>query len=173
MHLLNHKSNPEIKKLSKSAAFIIAALLVLFNPGCGRDAFYEDFKETADETWSIDDAKEFTVNIDNNSLSYRLIFTIRNTTDYPYSNLYLFFTTIDPNNIATRDTIECLLADRSGRWLGRGIGKIRESRFLIREQFIFADTGNYRFILEQAMRDEQLRGITDIGLRLEQITLSH
>jgi len=171
MHLLNHKSIPGIKILSKSAAFIIAALLLLFNAGCGRDAFYESFSQTTEETWSIDNPKEFEVKIDNNTVNYRLIFTIRNTTDYPYSNLYLFFTTINPNGTSTRDTIECLLADRSGRWLGSGSGKIRESRFLIREQFAFPDTGNYRFILEQGMRDEHLHGITDVGLRLDQITL--
>lgn len=172
MHLLNRLAHNNTRTSGKSLIPIIALLLALFGSGCSNDAFFEEFSETREETWNMDDHKEFQVKIVDHLASYRLIFTIRNTTNYPYSNLYMFFTTIHPDNTATRDTIECLLADRSGRWLGKGTGRIRESRFLIREQFAFPDTGDYRFILEQAMRDEKLNGITDIGLRLEQITLS-
>jgi gliding motility-associated lipoprotein GldH len=151
-------------------AWLVAIIIVtVINTSCSNDAFYEEFREVKNEAWDMADIKEFPVHINDTSANYRLIITIRNTTDYAYSNLYMFFTTINPDQTASRDTIECLLADRYGNWLGKGFGKIRENRFLIRGQYSFPDTGDYFFTLEHGMRDEVLEGITDIGLRIEKI----
>ncbi|MBE0661615.1 MAG: gliding motility lipoprotein GldH [Bacteroidales bacterium] len=147
--------------------FLLVLAVVITS--CNDNAYYEEIKPVEGELWDMRDIKEFSVNVDNSEASYRLIFTVRNTTDYAYSNLYLFFTTTYPDQEITRDTIECLLADRSGQWLGKGVGKIRESRFLIKDRMNFPDTGNYIFTLEQAMRDETLPGIADIGIRIENI----
>lgn len=148
-------------------AFIFSVLL-----SCNEDAYFEEYRKVEQDTWHMDDIKEFTIQIDDTS-AYRMIINIRNTTDYSYSNLYMFLTMLHPRQSARRDTIECLLADPYGHWLGKGVGKIRESRFLIKDNFSFPDTGNYLFKIEQAMRDVTLEGIADVGLRIEKISLSN
>lgn len=151
---------------------LILTFFILLSPSCSNDAYYEEFRKVDKEAWHMHDIKEYVVNISDTTTAYRLIFTIRNTTDYAYSNLYMFFTTVKPDQSIMRDTIECLLADRYGYWLGKGVGKIRENRFLIKDHQTFTDTGEYRFTLEQAMRDEVVKGIADVGLRIEKVTLS-
>jgi gliding motility-associated lipoprotein GldH len=146
------------------------AFVISLSTSCSSDAYYEEFREVEKEAWHTNDIKEYIVDVSDTTSVYRLIFTIRNTTDYAYSNLYMFFTTIKPDQSTVRDTIECLLADRYGYWLGKGVGKIRENRFLIKDQHNFSDIGEYKFTLEQAMRDEVLEGIADIGLRIEKVT---
>jgi gliding motility-associated lipoprotein GldH len=146
------------------------AFFFFLSTSCSNDAYYEEFREVDKEAWHMNDIKEYKVDISDTTAAYRLIFTIRNTTDYAYSNLYMFFTIVKPNQSTERDTIECLLADRYGYWLGKGVGKIRENRFLIKDQHTFTNAGEYKFTLEQAMRDEVLEGIADVGLRIEKVT---
>lgn len=156
----------------KSKVLFLLVLTVVIT-GCNNNTYFEEIRPVEDELWDMRDIKKFTVHADDTEANYRLIFTVRNTTDYAYSNLYLFFTITYPDQKITHDTIECLLADRSGQWLGKGIGKYRESRFLIKDPLNFPDTGYYSFTLEQAMRDEILTGIADVGLRIENITQAH
>jgi gliding motility-associated lipoprotein GldH len=146
------------------------AFFIFLSTSCSNDAYYEEFREVDKEAWHMHDIKEYMVDVSDTTAVYRMIFTIRNTTDYAYSNLYMFFTTVKPDQSIMRDTIECLLADRYGHWLGKGVGKIRENRFLIKDHHSFTDTGEYKFTLEQAMRDEVLEGIADVGLRIEKVT---
>jgi gliding motility-associated lipoprotein GldH len=154
-------------RTSKAFLLLVISVVVM---GCSDNAYYEEIRPVENEMWDMRDIKEFNVNVNNSDADYRLIFTVRNTTDYAYSNLYLFFTTTYPDQKTTRDTIECILADRSGQWFGKGVGKFRESRFLIKDHLSLPDTGNYSFTLEQAMRDEILAGISDIGIRIENKT---
>lgn len=98
--------------------------------------------------------------------------TLRNTADYPYSNVYLFLHTHFPNGKKSKDTIECVLTDPYGRWLGSGNGfifdqKIISNKVLYQYEKKFPLTGDYRIEIEHAMRMDTLREILDIGVRIE------
>ena len=70
----------------------------------------------------------------------------------------------------SRDTIELVLAEKNGKWKGKGIGDIRELQYNFNNQNIFHKKGVYKYTLEQAMRYgpeakiEVLRNIESIGL---------
>jgi gliding motility-associated lipoprotein GldH len=61
-----------------------------------------------------------------------------------------------------RDTVECRMADPTGRWYGKGTGFIFAgpltvaARVLYRHGSRFPAAGDYRIRLEQAMRTERL-----------------
>lgn len=98
--------------------------------------------------------------------------TVRNTEDYPYSNLFLFVHTTFPNDRRSRDTIECILTDRAGRWLGSGNGfvadnKIIANKVLYQYQKKFPLKGSYKIEIEHAMRTDTLYEILDVGVRIE------
>ncbi len=101
------------------------------------------------------------------SSNYKFYIQLRHSTSYAYSNIYFFLTTQPPSGEARYDTIECQLADRFGNWYGKGMGRLRENRYLIRNPMTLNDTGTYVISLEQAMRDTLLPGVSDIGIRLE------
>jgi gliding motility-associated lipoprotein GldH len=162
------------KKVIKKQMMLVALLFyVLIISGCGRGHYFEEYRSVNVEHWFADDIKEFPFHINDTASNYTVIFIVRNTTDYSYSNLYVFFNMVNPDQSIMRDTVECLLADRYGRWLGKGFGKIRESSFLIKNQINFSDTGNYVLAIEQAMRDQALSGIADIGIRIEKDSSSY
>jgi gliding motility-associated lipoprotein GldH len=47
------------------------------------------------------------------------------------------------------------------------MGSVKFSRFLFKQGVMFPQAGNYRFIVEQAMRVKELAGIHDFGFRIE------
>ena len=68
-------------------------------------------------------------------------------------------------------TVECLLADPSGRWYGKGLGFIFSDRYqahvLYKLNNRFPAPGRYSITLEQAMRTDELKGILDVGISVE------
>ena len=81
--------------------------------------------------------------------------------------MYIFLDTKYPNNSISRDTIECILADPSGKWLGDGSGDIWDNLILFKKNVRFKQIGTYKFRYEQAMRMPLLPMIMDVGLRIE------
>jgi gliding motility-associated lipoprotein GldH len=142
-------------------------LLILVINACDPARIYDHSQSIAGKGWHRDSVVNYTVNIDDSLQLTNFFISIRNNTDYPYSNIYLFVTTAFPNGHSTTDTIECILADRDGRWLGTGSGRIRDNLIMLQPNLRFPIAGEYRFYLEQAMRDTVLAGIEDIGLRIE------
>lgn len=94
---------------------------------------------------------------------------MRHADSYKFSNLYLFINSYFPGGSHTRDTIELILADHTGKWYGSGFGNIKEYQVLIRKGVVFPVTGVYKIGIEQGMRENNLLGIEDIGIRIERM----
>lgn len=117
-------------------------------------------------TWEKDMEYYFTFGIDDPSVPYDIIFEVRNNDFYPYRNLWIFFNEELPVGSIRRDTMELTLANEYGRWLGKGFS-LYEKGFIIRSEYYFPLKGQYTFGFRQGMRDDHLRGIQEIGLRIE------
>ena len=62
------------------------------------------------------------------------------------------------------DTVNCELADEFGRWSGGGWGSYYQQELLLDNRFRF---GRDQVVtIQQAMRDDRIRGISDIGIRI-------
>ncbi len=146
--------------------FLTILLIGLFI-SCDPARVYDSNMSIAKQSWNKDSVARFQFSIEDTISLYKFYLNIRHNTDYPYSNIYFFMNGSFPNGNTTRDTIECLLADPKGNWVGKGAGKIRDNRILLREHLRFPFKGEYAFEIEQAMRDISLKGIEDIGIRIE------
>ena len=147
-----------------SLLFILAVPLFL---SCDSKRFYENNKKIAQGVWKRSDKIRFEVTIPDTLIKYDFYLNVRNDLDYPYANLYFFIDTQSPAGMSHRDTVECQLADYAGKWLGKGIGSVKFNRFLFQKGIRFRVAGKYIFELEQAMRVKDLKGIRDVGLRIE------
>jgi gliding motility-associated lipoprotein GldH len=153
--------NPEKKTL------LLFLLLMITAVSCDSKRVFEEHVALNKGVWNVKNQIRFTVEIPDLLTHYNMYLNVRNGTEYPYSNLFLFMNTTFPDGVISRDTIELTLADYDGRWLGTGMGSIKFSRFLFQKDVRFKQTGTYHFMLEQAMRVRELNGIHDIGLRIE------
>ena len=155
----------------KSIVLILAGCLFLFS--CDSQRVFEENQSIIDEVWSINDSKSFEFNsLDTNPLM-NVIINVRHTSSYSFSNLWLFINTMGPDGFIQSDTLECILSEPDGKWLGNGgITDVWSFNTLLKTQR-FHKKGAYIFEIEQAMRygDKakllNLDGISDIGLRIE------
>lgn len=96
-----------------------------------------------------------------------VIINLRHSNEYPYSNIYFFITTLAPNGLRVKDTIEYILADNSGKWIGSGIGNIHNLQLVYKRNVRFSQQGKYIFYIQHGMRETFLEGVTDIGILIK------
>jgi gliding motility-associated lipoprotein GldH len=132
---------------------------------CTKPIYYEQY-QTIDNPWNKNKEYFFTCEIEDHTVFYNISINIRNNNLYPYQNLWLFYTEEQPENLILRDTIECMLADNYGKWIGSGIS-IHHLNIPIRTQYKFPRKGLYTFTIRQGMREDRLKGIEQLGLRIE------
>lgn len=152
---------------SKSKIFFLFLFALIF-ASCDGNKVFEQYIEVENGVWQKENLAKFKVNIVDTTNAHNLYINIRNKGDYAFSNLYLFVTIQGPEGGSSTDTVNCVLADKRGKWLGKGIGDLWDLRLPYIGGFKFAKPGDYVFTFEQAMRVENgLEGITDLGLRIE------
>lgn len=149
-------------KIAGLTTIVVILALTLFS--CSSNTVFNQSFDIPTSGWDKDTAVAFNVTIVDSMQNYDFGISIRNSTNYRYSNLYLFLTTEFPNGNISRDTLECILADIEGRWLGKGWGSTKENNILLNSNLRFPLTGDYRFLIQQAMRVDNLIGINSIGL---------
>lgn len=144
------------------------ALLFLFTlSSCDQNRLYEENKTIPDNLWDKSNIVSFEVDVQDTITPHHFYINVRNADGYPYSNLFMFITTKFPNGKIAKDTLECILADDKGKWLGDGLGDIWDNQIPFKKNVRFPLKGKYIFELEQAMRVDQLPLIMDVGLRIE------
>ena len=97
---------------------------------------------------------------------YDVLVGLRNNNEYLYSNLFLFVEVENPLGEISIDTLQYLLAEPDGTWIGSGVGSIKQNLFKYKEAQSFEE-GLYKFKFSQGMRSSILMGLEDIGLRIE------
>jgi len=148
-----------------SKFFLLLSLSIVFS-SCNMNSIYDEQIAIEKCNWYKDEMARFDLVINDTIQLYNFYLNIRNNTDYRYSNLYVFLKTEFPNNNISRDTIECLLANVEGKWLGKGWGKVKENEFLLSSNMRFPLKGKYEFVIQHAMRTDILNGIQNIGIRI-------
>jgi len=140
-------------------------VLMLLLGACRSNGLY-DQSMRIDGRWWKNKAEQFEASVQDSLQLYDFYLNVRHNTSYRYSNLYLFLQTRFPNGNISRDTIEIVLANAEGKWLGKGWGDVREDHVLLRKQLRFPLKGTYVFSIWQAMRQDTLNGIQDVGIQI-------
>lgn len=139
---------------------------ILFLAACNGTTLFTQAVNFHD-SWPKDKAAKFTVPVEDTLSLFNFYIDIRHTGKYRYSNLYLFMQTRFPNGTYTRDTLEIMLANVQGKWLGKGWGEIKEDRILLKSKLRFPMSGDYEFMMWQAMRVDTLKAIRSVGVDIE------
>lgn len=124
-----------------------------------------------DGAWNKKKELIFTINVDNIETPKNIIFVVRNNNDYPYSNLYLisYLKKVNEKKIKA-DTLNYILAKPTGEWIGSGFGETKETMFQYKVNYRFPEKGKYIIGIKQGMRADNLVGIEDVGVKVENAT---
>lgn len=136
---------------------ILLFFLVVGFVSCQNENKKEVYHSFNNNTWNSDSIVSFELdNIDTTS-SHDLYLMVRHTTNFKFQNLFLF-----TNFENQQDTLELFLSEKSGRWLGKGFGEIKELKIRIKENVNFKENQDQIFSVEQAMRYEDLEKIINL-----------
>lgn len=133
--------------------------------GNGVDNYFSAFETFGNQQWYYASPAFFRVDTLRDSVASRgdLILSLRHTSGYAYSNLWL---ELEHRHVsgtpAVRDTFNIILADRFGRWRGHGTGpSVQVTDTLSRDYSIArGDT----LVLRHIMRLDTLANIEQAGI---------
>lgn len=151
---------------------LLALLAAFLLVGCSDQVVFQASTSMPSWGWDRSDTLVYELDITDTVNTHDLFIDIRHTGDYPFSDMYLFVDLKGPGDRHLRDTVECLLADPTGRWYGKGTGFIFAQRTIDAKVLYklgnrFPASGRYTIRLEQAMRTEVLPGVLDVGVSVE------
>lgn len=153
----------ELKKL-----FIYFSFLILILPSCiDQNVKVDTYNAMPKQNWTYVNPVKATLNVTDSTQAYNIYVNFRHTADYKYSNIWLRFHIIGPNQKDIPIRQEFQLAMPDGQWLGNGSGNLFTYQLIYKQNYKFAGTGKYTLIVEQNMRDNPLKGISDAGIYVE------
>ena len=142
-------------------------IMTLVTTGCSPDAVINQTEHIEGGAWGFYDVKRFSAEVTDTLTPYQFYLYVRHGGNYSYRNLIVIVKTYFPNNTFITDTIDCPLADPTGRWYGSGLGDLLDNRILFKRNVQMPAMGNYKFELQHAMRPDTIQEIYDIGLAIE------
>lgn len=144
-----------------------AFFVMLLFAGCSSSS-EEVMLNSINGSWDKKKEQQFDFKTNDAQNPKNIILVVRNNDDYPYSNLRLI---INFSNAKLQkkeiDTLNYILAEPNGAWIGKGFGDTKETLFQYKLNYKFPENGNYSIGIIQAMRKDQLPGIEDIGVKIE------
>ncbi|WP_372775011.1 gliding motility lipoprotein GldH [Mangrovibacterium sp.] len=151
----------KLKSLLALSALLIGII------SCNQKSEFEAYHTLDTSGWHKDSLVVFPVPLSDTLTSHNVYLNIRNAGNYEFSNIWLFMQIKAPDGNILTDTLELQLADPTGKWTGSGIGDLFDNQFIYKKNVFFPASGTYEFSVQQGMRATMLKGIQDVGLRIE------
>ncbi len=119
------------------------------------------------QQWPGGEKPAFDFHISDTASLYNIYLVFRHTDAYTFNNVWLKLYRSGPDTSYTRQ-VDLRLATNDKGWLGSGMDDIWEHRIRLTETPVaFRRSGDYRFAVEQVMRQDPLQHVINIGLRVE------
>jgi len=145
----------------------------LLIPSCSDIDLYEKSVAIPGHAWKSSYTPSFSFDIIDTNAVYNPMLVLRHTDKYGYNNIWLSITVQTPGaeKPVTFRTDMQLGTDETG-WLGSGMNDIYEHRVpllkeLVSHEVSFRRAGTYTFTVSQVMREDPLKQVLDVGLRME------
>lgn len=143
-------------------------LMFIVLSACDTNAVYHSYNHIPIDGWNKSDTLFFTPTLTDSLKAFQLSIDIRNKDNYPYTNIYLFISHNETDScVFVTDTLECVLANKEGKWIGTGWGTLYQSSFAYMESFTYKNK-NVRFKISHGMKDALLQGVSDIGIHIRE-----
>lgn len=150
--------------MMRNSWLFIGLIAICFS--CGKAPFYEKSISFKSKEWTRNLKPSFTVDIKNIDQEYDFTLSLRTTTDYKYSNLWIFLKTIAPDGTSAREPFEIVLANPDGSWVGNKSGTIVETPLSFTKRKLPLK-GKYKFIVEQGITNSEVDEVLDISFIVE------
>ncbi|MDO5571195.1 MAG: gliding motility lipoprotein GldH [Bacteroidales bacterium] len=146
---------------------IFLFILSLFAACIDKNTVYNKSLVSYPKGWTHTDSLKWIASINDSASFYEIGIGIRNDYNYKYQNIGLEFTIIDSSDsVLYKDTLDIRLTNDDGKWKEKGWGSLINSSTLIKSKYSFPVSGDYLFVVRQAMKDHNIYGIESINLKI-------
>ena len=152
--------------LIRSIFFLVPCALCLST--CTTVDLYEKTVSLSDHEWKSDNKPEFNFTITDTTSRYQAFFVIRHTEKYSYKNIWINLYSQPPGDTLHKAPYEIQLATNEKGWLATGMDDIYEHREKL-TQPVKLKAGTYKLILENIMREDPLKEVLNVGIRIEKV----
>lgn len=157
--------------------FILLLVLAVGIMSCDSNRVFDQYVNIENNIWLRNNSVNFDIEINDTISRNNVFLNLRNNKDYEFSNLFIITQINFPDGFRVVDTLEYEMTDKLGGFLGEGFTDIKENKLFFKENVRFNQQGQYTIKVEQAMRKvgnihalDSLKGVTDLGVRIESIT---
>jgi gliding motility-associated lipoprotein GldH len=154
---------------------LLLILVVISLVSCDEKRVFDEYKSVG-SAWNKDSIVSFKLPKLDADKKYNLFVNVRDNNDFPYNNLFIIVSLEQPNKKVKVDTLEYQMADPDGTLLGEGFSDVKENKLFYKQNESFSQKGDYKIKIQQAVRqtgkivgDKELKGITEVGFRIESI----
>lgn len=146
---------------------LTAMLLTAGVNSCSRHANdYSAFSTIGDDGWAYGSTFVYLPEIEDSIADGTLRIAVRHTNDFPYRNLWLEVTSqvMNPDSTLSfrADTVNMVLADAYGNWLGSGLGSTFQKADTISPRYRLISGAPVR--VRHIMRLERVNGLEQVGI---------
>jgi len=150
----------------KSYIWVAGCLLVLMLGGCDANTIVDNNLAMPSRNWSYANKVKAVVEIADPSKRYQVDFKLRHTADYKYSNIFVLLHLKAAGRKKETRRFEFKLAEPDGKWTGSGSGNLYTYTFSMLKNYQFPAAGHYELEVEQNMRNNPLKEISDAGIKV-------
>jgi gliding motility-associated lipoprotein GldH len=135
---------------------------------CTTVDLYEKTVSLPNHEWKGDNKPEFNFTITDTTSRYQAFFVMRHTEKYNYKNIWINLYSQPPGDTIHKAPYEIQLATNEKGWLATGTDDIYEHREKLTEP-VKLKAGTYKLILENIMREDPLKEVLNVGIRIEKV----
>jgi gliding motility-associated lipoprotein GldH len=165
-------NDPTFISMKKPVVFLLIACCLQWNACSLPSDVFEKDVPLPSQQWesSFRPTIRFTIKDQDTAYRYNIYLVLRHTDAYNYNNIWIRGTVKEPGDTAVRsERYNLSLATNKNGWTGSGMDDIFEHRIQIQQQTKFKQPGTYSFTLEQIMREDPLKHVLNVGVRIEKV----
>ena len=141
-------------------------ILLIACVSCNTIDVFEKTNMFPSHSWKESEKPTFQFNITDTTSLYNIFFVIRHQDAYRYNNVWVNITVKSPVD-TSQVRREFILSNNTQGWLGSGMDDIFEHRIAFNNKPAALKKGTYTFTLQQAMREDPLDYVMNVGIRVE------
>ncbi|MEI9808477.1 MAG: gliding motility lipoprotein GldH [Bacteroidota bacterium] len=140
---------------------------LLLAVSCTTVDLYEKTVPVPGHAWQSSFQPAFDFTIKDTTQYYQPYLVLRHNEKYNFNNIYINLYVKGPGqDTAQKYLLDLELANNEGGWKATGMDDIYEHRIEL-DKPKYLKAGNYTFKVEQIMRENPLRNVLDVGIRIE------
>jgi gliding motility-associated lipoprotein GldH len=135
---------------------------------CRHDEVYYRFDEIKSGEWNKTDTLYFPIDsaLVAPDTPYNISLEISHNANYPYCNLWLYMQDNLQQPAFSSYSHQYTVADSFGKWYGSGFGALYQLSVPYKDSVYFAGNRDFCIKIVHGMRDEPLKGIEKMGVKI-------